>query len=80
MSKDNDELKREFDEEMKPKKTYRGFATMDPEKRREAASKGGAMAHKRGTAHKFTEEEAKIAGRKGGLAKHTHRGRTPVSE
>lgn len=44
----------------------RGFATMTPEQKREIASKGGKEAHKRGTAHTFTSEEAAEAGRKGG--------------
>ena len=44
----------------------RGFASMDPERRRQIASKGGRIAHSRGTAHKFTSVEAKEAGRKGG--------------
>jgi len=44
----------------------RGFASMDPEKQREIASKGGKAAHEKGTAHQFTPEEAREAGRKGG--------------
>ena len=44
----------------------RGFASMDIERRKEIASKGGRTAHERGTAHRFTSEEAKQAGRKGG--------------
>lgn len=39
---------------------------MDPEKQKEIASKGGRAAHEKGTAHKFTSEEAREAGRKGG--------------
>lgn len=46
----------------------KGFASMDPEKRREIASQGGKAAHVSGKAHQFTSEEAKIAGRKGGSA------------
>lgn len=46
----------------------RGFASMDPEKQREIASKGGRAAHEKGTAHEFTPEEAAAAGRKGGQA------------
>lgn len=46
----------------------RGFASMDPEKQRQIASKGGRAAHAKGTAHEFTSEEAAAAGRKGGLA------------
>ena len=48
----------------------RGFASMDPEKQREIASRGGKAAHEKGTAHEFTSEEAKEAGRKGGKATH----------
>lgn len=44
----------------------RGFASMDPEKQREIASQGGKAAHEKGTAHEFTSEEAKEAGKKGG--------------
>ena len=52
----------------------RGFAGMDREKQREIASKGGRAAHAQGTAHEFTPEEARIAGRKGGEASHGGRG------
>jgi len=45
----------------------RGFASMDKEKQREIASKGGKAAHAKGTAHEFTPEEAREAGRKGGM-------------
>jgi general stress protein YciG len=48
----------------------RGFASMDPAKQREIASKGGKAAHQKGTAHEFTQEEAREAGRKGGQAAH----------
>src|SRR5438270_11789195 len=46
----------------------RGFAAMDEDKQREIASKGGRAAHAKGTAHEFTPEEAREAGRKGGEA------------
>ena len=46
----------------------RGFASMDPSKQREIASKGGRAAHAKGTAHEFTSDEARLAGRKGGGA------------
>lgn len=46
----------------------RGFASMDPDKQREASSKGGKTARDQGKAHKFTSEEAREAGRKGGIA------------
>jgi general stress protein YciG len=44
----------------------RGFASMDAEKQRMIASKGGKAAHEAGTAHEFTPEEARRAGSKGG--------------
>jgi hypothetical protein len=46
----------------------RGFAAMDREKQRQIASKGGKAAHAKGTAHEFTPDEAREAGRKGGEA------------
>lgn len=48
--------------------SQRGFASMSPEKQREIASKGGKAAHQKGTAHQFTSEEARAAGKKGGQA------------
>lgn len=45
----------------------RGFSAMDAERQREIASAGGKAAHARGTAHRFDGEEAREAGRKGGL-------------
>lgn len=48
----------------------KGFASMDPERQRAIASKGGKAAHERGTAHCFTSEEAREAGRKGGRNAH----------
>ncbi len=47
-------------------KRDRGFASMDRDRQREIASKGGKAAHALGSAHEFTAEEARIAGRKGG--------------
>jgi general stress protein YciG len=46
----------------------RGFASMDASKQKEIASKGGRAAHAKGTAHEFTSDEARVAGRKGGEA------------
>jgi general stress protein YciG len=46
----------------------RGFAALDPEKQREIARLGGRAAHANGSAHEFTSEEAREAGRKGGEA------------
>ncbi len=47
----------------------RGFASMDPQRQREIASQGGRAAHEKGTAHEFSSEEAREAGRKGGQAR-----------
>ncbi len=47
-------------------RSKRGFAAMDPEKQREIASMGGRAAHEKGTAHEFTVDEARRAGRRGG--------------
>jgi len=46
---------------------------MDRAKQREIASKGGKAAHQKGTAHEWTSEEARDAGRKGGIASHQRR-------
>jgi general stress protein YciG len=54
-------------------KQRRGFAAMDPRLVAEIASKGGKAAHAAGTAHEFTADEARQAGRKGGLAPHQRR-------
>jgi uncharacterized protein len=51
-------------------KEDRGFASMDRMKQKEIASKGGKAAHQKGTAHEWTSEEAREAGRKGGMASH----------
>ena len=48
------------------KKSERGFASMDEEKQKEIASKGGKASHEKGTGHEFTPEEAREAGKKGG--------------
>src|SRR5437762_3068236 len=54
--------------EGKTGKSTRGFAAMDPQRQRDIASEGGRAAHEQGKAHKFTPEEAREAGRKGGMA------------
>jgi len=59
-------------------KRPRGFAAMSPEKQREIASQGGKAAHKKGTAHQFTTDEARLAGQKGGEA--VSRNRQHMSE
>jgi len=51
----------------------RGFASMDSLKQREIARKGGRAAHVKGTAHEFTKDEARAAGRKGGERVSTNR-------
>lgn len=60
---------------MNERKERRGFASMSPEKQREIASKGGRAAHQKGTAHEWTSEEARSAGRKGGQISRGGRGR-----
>ena len=57
------------------RKERRGFASMSPEKQREIASKGGRAAHAKGTAHEWTPEEARTAGRRGGQVSRGGRGR-----
>jgi uncharacterized protein len=47
-------------------KSKRGFASMDANRQREIASKGGRAAHAKGTAHEWSSDEARVAGRKGG--------------
>jgi uncharacterized protein len=59
------------------RKERRGFASMSPERQREIASKGGRAAHEKGTAHEWTPEEARRAGRKGGQVSRGGRGRLP---
>ena len=56
----------------KPRKS-RGFAAMDPKLVSELAKRGGKAAHRAGTAHQFTSDEARVAGRKGGMATHAKR-------
>lgn len=63
-------------ESPKPRRP-RGFAAMDRTKVSEIASKGGKAAHAAGTAHQFTSDEARAAGKKGGVAPHVRRGRGP---
>jgi hypothetical protein len=54
--------------EPEPRRRLRGFAAMDPERRRRISSDGGKAAHLKGTAHEFDHDEARAAGRKGGKA------------
>ncbi|HXH06065.1 MAG TPA: KGG domain-containing protein [Vicinamibacterales bacterium] len=62
------------------RKERRGFASMSPEKQREIASKGGRAAHAKGTAHEWTSEEARAAGRKGGQVSRGGRGKLKPEE
>ena len=57
----------ETNEKEAPMKSKRGFASMTEAMRREIAGKGGRAAHAKGTAHEFTPDEAREAGRRGGL-------------
>jgi hypothetical protein len=52
---------------------------MSPDKQREIASKGGRAAHEKGTAHEWTPDEARAAGRKGGQISRGGRGRLVVT-
>lgn len=58
----------------------RGFAAMDRALVSEIARKGGRAAHAAGTAHEFTQEEARIAGRKGGKVSHVKRNAAKAAE
>ena len=53
----------------------RGFASMPRDKQRAIATKGGKAAHKAGTAHEWSSEEAREAGRKGGIASRGGKGK-----
>lgn len=50
----------------KPQPRARGFALLSPKRMREIASEGGKAAHRQGRAHRWTSEEARAAGKKGG--------------
>jgi hypothetical protein len=54
-------------------KKPQGFAALTPERRKEIASLGGKAAHAQGVGHQWTEETARIAGRKGGTARQANR-------
>jgi len=54
-------------------KGTRGFASMDGNRQREIASKGGKAAHEKGVAHEWTPDEAREAGRKGGRSLRARR-------
>jgi general stress protein YciG len=59
------------EEQHKP--TKRGFAALPASRLSELARMGGKAAHAAGTAHKFTSDEARVAGSKGGHATHAKR-------
>lgn len=59
-------------------KSRRGFAAMSPETQRRIASEGGKASHASGRGHRFSAEEARDAGRKGGLV--SRRGKTSASK
>jgi general stress protein YciG len=65
-----DQTKPDTTDTTEPTKPRRGFAGMDPKRQREIASMGGRAAHEQGTAHEFTPDEARAAGRKS----HAHNG------
>jgi uncharacterized protein len=67
----NREMSREQMNEVEKRKSNRGFAAMSPERQRQIASLGGRAAHQQGTAHEWSSEEARAAGRKGGQARGT---------
>ncbi len=57
----------------------RGFASMDPAQQRRIASQGGRASHASGQGHKWTPEEAREAGRKGGLTSRRGPSRNTVN-
>ncbi len=63
-----------------PKKSNRGFASMNKDEQRQIASMGGKAAHARGTAHEFTSAEAAEAGKKGGQSRGRSRNARLTSE
>jgi general stress protein YciG len=56
----------------------RGFQLMSATRRREVARKGGLAAQASGLAHHWTQEEARVAGIKGGHAPHPARARKKI--
>jgi len=55
-------------ERLQMTQTAKNFASMNKDKQRMVAQKGGQVAHQKGVAHEFTSREAKKAGKKGGMA------------
>lgn len=64
----NEVQAQETEQKEAPARKRRGFAAMDPRLVSELASRGGKAAQRAGTAHRFSSEEARVAGRKGGIA------------
>ena len=58
---------------MRRKKKGRGFKSLTDAERRRVASLGGKAAHAKGKRHVFTHDEARAAGRKGGVTLHKNR-------
>ena len=56
----------------------RGFASLNPEQRRQVASEGGRASHESGRGHKWTPEEARAAGSKGGRISRRGPGNPPA--
>jgi len=64
----------------RPRKSNRGFASMNKDEQKQIASMGGKAAHARGTAHEFTSAEAAEAGRKGGQSRGRNRKQAETKE
>jgi general stress protein YciG len=62
-------------EQSTTQKRRRGFAALSADRQREIASLGGRAAHEKGTAHQWTSQEARVAGRKGGERSRGGRGK-----
>jgi general stress protein YciG len=56
-------VERKLADSVEEARPLRGFAAMTPEQRRALGSKGGRIAHARGTANRFNSETASAAGR-----------------
>lgn len=61
-------------------KGSQGFASMSRDQQRSIASLGGQAAHKKGTAHEWTSEEARAAGRLGGIKSGRNRRERAASD
>lgn len=58
----------------------RGFAALDPSRRRAISSEGGRAAHATGKAHEWDANAAREAGRKGGRASAESKRRREADE